>query len=84
LASLCKEYVALTNPFEDGDAEYLVIVNDEQQYSLWPGFREIPPGWTVAGERGDRRKCLDWIDVHWTDMRPKSLAIEMERSETTP
>jgi len=83
LASLRTEYIALSNPFEDDDAEYLVIVNDEQQYSLWPGFREIPPGWTAAGERGDRRECLSWIDVHWTDMRPKSLVVEMERGDTT-
>jgi len=70
----------MANPFEDEEAEYLVIVNDEQQYSLWPGFREIPAGWAATGQRGNRRKCTDWIDANWTDMRPKSLVDAMERS----
>jgi len=69
----------MANPFEDEDGEYLVIVNDERQHSLWPGFREIPSGWTAVGPRGNRRQCLDWIDENWTDMRPKSLADAMDR-----
>jgi MbtH protein len=64
----------MANPFEDAAAEYLVLVNDERQYSLWPAFREIPQGWTVVGPAGERQHCLDWIETHWTDMRPKSVA----------
>lgn len=71
----------MTNPFEDDNAEYLVLINDEQQYSLWPAFRDIPAGWTATGPRGKRRECLDWIDKNWTDMRPKSLRDAMEQAE---
>lgn len=71
----------MTNPFEDENAEYLVLINDEQQYSLWPAFRDIPAGWTATGPRGKRRECLDWIDKNWTDMRPKSLRDAMEQDE---
>ncbi|HXT68236.1 MAG TPA: MbtH family protein [Vicinamibacterales bacterium] len=67
----------MTNPFEDNDAEYLVLVNDEGQYSLWPGTISIPEGWVATGPRGARQECLDWIDATWTDMRPKSLIAAM-------
>ena len=68
----------MTNPFEDESGEYLVLVNDEGQYSLWPAFLDIPPGWTATGPRGERAVCLAWIDEHWTDMRPLSLVRQME------
>jgi MbtH protein len=70
----------MTNPFEDENAEYLVLINDEEQYSLWPAFRDIPAGWRATGPKGKRRECLDWIDKNWTDMRPKSLKDAMEQS----
>jgi MbtH protein len=70
----------MTNPFEDENAEYLVLINDEEQYSLWPAFRDIPAGWTATGPRGKRRECLDWIENNWTDMRPKSLRDAMEKA----
>ena len=62
----------MTNPFEDQDGEYLVLVNDEGQYSLWPAFREVPAGWTSV-MAGKRKECLDWIEANWTDMRPGAL-----------
>jgi MbtH protein len=68
----------MANPFEDENGEYLVLVNHELQYSLWPSFREIPNGWTATGPRGKRKECLDWIETNWTDMRPKSLVDAME------
>jgi uncharacterized protein YbdZ (MbtH family) len=71
----------MTNPFEDENAEYKVLVNDEGQYSLWPGFRDIPTGWKAVGPVGKRKECLDWIEVTWTDMRPKSLIEAMAKSE---
>lgn len=71
----------MTNPFEDENAEYLVLINHEEQYSLWPAFRDIPAGWTATGPRGKRRECLDWIDKNWIDMRPKSLRDAMEQAE---
>ena len=68
----------MTNPFEDENGEYLVLVNHEGQYSLWPVFLDVPAGWTVTGPRGPRSACLTWIDEHWTDMRPLSLVRQME------
>ena len=69
----------MTNPFDDENGDFLVLVNDELQYSLWPSFRDIPAGWQAVGPRGNRKVCLDWIEASWTDMRPKSLAEHMER-----
>jgi MbtH protein len=68
----------MTNPFEDENGEYLVLVNDEAQYSLWPEFRDIPVGWKATGPRGKRKECLEWIDANWKDMRPASLVRAME------
>jgi MbtH protein len=67
-----------TNPFEDDNAEYFVVVNHEAQYSIWPAFREIPLGWTAVGPKGKRKECLEWIEANWTDMRPRSLAEAMD------
>jgi len=73
----------MTNPFEDDQADYVVLVNEEGQYSLWPAFLDVPDGWSVTGPRGRRKECLDWIEVTWTDMRPKSLIAAMERANPT-
>ncbi|MFI6210306.1 MbtH family protein [Streptomyces sp. NPDC051041] len=67
----------MTNPFENDDAQYLVLVNDELQHSLWPVFADVPAGWTVALPAASRRECLDYVEKNWTDMRPKSLADAM-------
>ena len=72
-----------TNPFEDEDAEYLVLINHENQHSLWPAWREIPAGWSAVGPKGKRKVCLDWIEANWTDMRPKSLIEAMEKARQT-
>lgn len=61
------------NPFDDDTLDFLVLVNAEAQYSLWPAFRDIPAGWRAVGPRGDRKTCLAYIEETWTDMRPKSL-----------
>jgi MbtH protein len=63
----------MPNPFDDQTATFLVLINEEGQYSLWPAFREPPAGWIAAGPTGGRQLCLDWIAENWTDMRPKSL-----------
>ncbi|MFJ1747311.1 MbtH family protein [Streptomyces sp. NPDC088116] len=68
----------MSNPFEDADATYLVLVNDEGQHSLWPVFAEIPAGWTTAHGPDARQACLDHIEENWTDMRPKSLVDAMD------
>ncbi|GAA5702306.1 MbtH family protein [Streptomyces avermitilis] len=72
----------MTNPFDNEEATFLVLVNDEGQYSLWPAFAEIPEGWTTEHGEATRQECLTFIDEHWTDMRPKSLVAEMSRSDT--
>ncbi len=67
----------MTNPFDDEDGEFIVLVNDEGQHSLWPTHLETPGGWRETGPRGARQLCMDWIDANWTDMRPLSLQREM-------
>ncbi|WP_326556944.1 MbtH family protein [Micromonospora sp. NBC_01796] len=52
---------------------YHVVVNDEEQYSIWPVGSEPPPGWQRAGVEGDRATCLAHIDEVWTDLRPRGL-----------
>ena len=69
----------MTNPFEDENASYHVLINDEGQYSLWPSFREIPQGWSAVLKSDTRAACLDFINKNWTDMRPKSLIEHMKK-----
>jgi MbtH protein len=57
--------------------QYDVVVNDEEQYSLWEAGRDLPAGWRTVGVAGTREKCLEHIDEVWTDMRPKSLRVAM-------
>ncbi len=68
----------MTNPFENDEATYLVLVNDEGQYSIWPSFIDVPAGWQITGPQGKRQECLAWIERTWTDMRPRSLVRQME------
>ncbi|GAA2711253.1 MULTISPECIES: MbtH family protein [Streptomyces] len=67
----------MANPFEDENAEYNVLVNDEGQHSLWPAFAAIPAGWNVVHGTASRQECLDYVNENWTDMRPRSLAAAM-------
>ncbi|MCE0766773.1 MbtH family protein [Pseudonocardia kujensis] len=62
-----------TNPFDDAEGVFRVLVNDEEQHSLWPDFAEIPSGWrSVFGPDG-REACLAYVEENWTDLRPRSL-----------
>ena len=63
------------------DEEVKVVVNHEEQYSIWPAYREPPLGWREVGVSGDKQKCLDYIKEVWTDMRPLSLRKKMEEME---
>ncbi|MGW7199936.1 MbtH family protein [Streptomyces chryseus] len=58
---------------------FAVVVNTEEQYSLWPAHREVPDGWRQEGTTGSREACLAKISETWTDMRPLSLRREMDR-----
>ena len=60
---------------------YKVVVNHEEQYSIWPADRENPLGWSDAGEKGSKMECLAYIKEVWTDMRPLSLRKKMEKQE---
>lgn len=70
----------MTNPFEDEDGTYLVLVNDEGQHSLWPSFVEVPAGWTVAHPEDTRQACVEYVEQNWTDLRPKSLIESMAKT----
>ena len=69
----------MSSPFDDSDARFLVVVNHESQYALWPTFADVPDGWTVALPAASRQECLDFVEQHWTDMRPASLIEAMAR-----
>ena len=62
---------------DEEDFEYQVLVNHEEQYSLWPTFKEIPTGWRQVGPIGNRQDCLAYVESVWTDMRPLSLRRSM-------
>ena len=68
----------MTNPFEDPEGTYHVLVNEEGQHSLWPAFVEIPAGWTAVLSDSPRQPALDYVEENWTDMRPRSLAQAMD------
>jgi MbtH protein len=68
----------MSNPFDNADGRFLVLVNDEGQHSLWPSFAEVPAGWEVALPEDSRQACLEYVEANWTDMRPKSLVRQME------
>ncbi|MFJ9746579.1 MbtH family protein [Streptomyces chartreusis] len=63
-----------THPFEDRDGTYHVLVNAENQHSLWPTRITLPAGWEVALRDQSRDRCLEFIEKNWTDMRPKTLS----------
>jgi MbtH protein len=64
--------------FEDDDVTFQVVMNHEEQFSIWPDFKPVPAGWTKVGVSGSRQECLAHIERAWTDMRPLSLRRHME------
>ena len=63
----------------EAEAIYTVVVNHEEQYSIWPEYKTIPAGWKAAGKVGSKQACLDYINEIWTDMRPLSLRQQMQQ-----
>jgi len=61
---------------------YHVVVNHEEQYSIWPSYKPVPAGWREAGKTGLKAECLDYIKIVWTDMRPLSLRQRMDMPGT--
>lgn len=66
---------------DDNQIMYRVVINHEEQFSIWPTDREIPSGWIDAGKSGTKTECLAYIDQVWTDMRPLSLRKAMAARE---
>jgi uncharacterized protein YbdZ (MbtH family) len=66
---------------DDSHIEHRVVLNHEEQYSIWPVDRDIPPGWREEGFVGPKQDCLAHIDEVWTDMRPLSLRLHMEEQK---
>jgi MbtH protein len=64
------------NPFDDPDGTFVVLVNDEEQHSLWPAPIAVPAGWTQVHGPADRQSCLDHVEANWTDIRPLSARRE--------
>lgn len=62
-----------SNPFDDDNGTFYVLINDEEQHSLWPSFVAIPEGWTVVFGESTRTDCLAYVEEKWTDIRPKTL-----------
>ncbi|WIY02236.1 MbtH family protein [Amycolatopsis mongoliensis] len=63
----------MANPFEDQNAHYTVLRNDEDQHSLWPAFAATPDGWVVVHGPGRRDECLAYVREHWLDLRPRGV-----------
>jgi MbtH protein len=72
------------NSITDTEQTFVVVVNDEEQYSIWPERRELPAGWRAINKTGSKQDCLNYIKEVWTDMRPASLRRKMaENSESS-
>ena len=73
----------MSHQYDDEDVDtqtYKVVVNHEEQYSIWPADRENALGWRDGGKSGTKQECLDYINEVWTDMRPLSLRKHMDAS----
>lgn len=68
--------------FDREDTVFRVVVNDEEQYSIWPDYKALPAGWREVGVSGSKQECLDHIEKVWTDMRPLSLRRHMDAQAT--
>lgn len=68
-----------TNPFDDENGTFYVLVNDEDQHSLWPAFADVPTGWRVVFGASSRAECLDYVEQNWTGLRPRTLREAMAR-----
>lgn len=73
-----------TSCFDREDETFIVLINQEQQYSIWPNWKAIPGGWqAVSGVEGDKATVQSYINEHWADMRPASLRKWMQAQSNT-
>ncbi|BAM88920.1 protein mbtH [Bradyrhizobium oligotrophicum S58] len=68
---------AKTKLEEPAEENFIVVINDEEQYSIWSAERAVPDGWRSVGKRGTKAECLQHVEEVWTDMRPRSLRLRM-------
>ncbi len=68
----------MTDPANHTDALFDVVLNEEEQYSVWPAAKAVPAGWRKAGKQASKEACLEFIKEVWTDMRPLSLRTSMD------
>ncbi|EJL05210.1 MULTISPECIES: MbtH family protein [Pseudomonas] len=73
----------MTSVFDREDILFQVVVNHEEQYSIWPDYKAIPEGWRTVGKSGFKQECLAYIEEVWTDMRPLSLRKKMDEQAAT-
>jgi MbtH protein len=71
----------MSNPFDDANGVFLVLVNEEGQHSLWPDFAPVPAGWQTVFGAASREACTNYVDEHWVDMRPNSLIAATSAAE---
>ncbi|MEU7062339.1 MbtH family protein [Streptomyces sp. NPDC053429] len=71
----------MSNPFENDQASYTVLRNEQLQHSLWPAAQPVPAGWTLVHGPDGRQNCLDYVEQHWTDMRPASLVAALSGND---
>jgi MbtH protein len=71
----------MSTPADDDTTIYRVVINHEEQYSIWPEWKEIPAGWRAVGPTGRKDECLAYIKEAWTDMRPLSLRQWMDENK---
>ncbi|MGM9968710.1 MAG: MbtH family protein [Rummeliibacillus sp.] len=67
----------MNNPFDHEDAQFIVLKNEEDQYSMWPVFLAIPNGWKLVFGPAQKKDCQLYIGDNWTDLRPKSLKEQL-------
>jgi MbtH protein len=63
-----------TYPFDDEDSLFHVVVNDEEQHSIWPTFAEVPAGWRITFGPASTVDCMAHVDENWTDLRPRAIS----------
>jgi MbtH protein len=66
----------------EDSVECIVVVNDEEQHSIWPAYRTVPAGWRATGVTGPRQRCLDHIEEAWPDIRPLSTRLRLTAQRT--
>ncbi|GGT07956.1 MbtH family protein [Nonomuraea spiralis] len=68
----------MSNPFDDREAAFRVLVNQENQHCLWPAFADVPAGWAVAHGPAVRDACVEYVNANWTDLRPRAHAARTD------